>query len=176
MLGVSCAERIGNYLRLSQRIGNGRRPVRRLLRFAVSWNVLRVRAQRAKKKFAFSLLRRTADFRPPVTPCEQIFALRYENLFCPESVHLTTLNIFKIKKSKPLELLILSRLLEHARPTSLTRQQREKTWRKHRPAPTPRTGRGHARCLAPPHLALAAQHSTLVSLQSGEPRVSRLLF
>ena len=82
LLGVSCAERIGNYLRLSQRIGNGRRPVRRLLRFAVSWNVLRVRAQRAKKKFAFSLLRRTADFRPPVTPCQQIFALRYENLFC----------------------------------------------------------------------------------------------
>jgi hypothetical protein len=32
-------------------------------------------------------LRRTADFRPPVTPCQQIFALRYENLFCPGSVY-----------------------------------------------------------------------------------------
>ena len=27
-----------------------------------------------------------ADFRPPVTPSVQIFTLRYENLFCPESV------------------------------------------------------------------------------------------
>ena len=44
------------------------------------------RGARAKKFFAFSLLRRSADFQPPVTPLQQIFAPLYENLFCPDSV------------------------------------------------------------------------------------------
>ena len=44
-------------------------------------------ARSARRNFRVSL-RRTTDFRPPVTPCQQIFALRYENLFCPDSVRL----------------------------------------------------------------------------------------
>ena len=49
----------------------GRRPVQHCCECARS----------ARRNFRVSL-RRTADFRPPVTPCQQIFALRYENLFC----------------------------------------------------------------------------------------------
>ena len=38
---------------------------------------------RSAPKFSLHI---AADFRPPVTPSVQIFTLRYENLFCPESV------------------------------------------------------------------------------------------
>ena len=54
---------------------NGRRPVQHCCECARS----------ARRNFRVSL-RGTADFRPPVTPCQQIFALRYENLFCVDSV------------------------------------------------------------------------------------------
>jgi len=65
----------------------GRRPVRPQ-RMQRSTDGARYRLQHccecarsAGRNFRVSL-RRTAEFRPPGTPCQQIFALRYENLFC----------------------------------------------------------------------------------------------
>ena len=62
LLGVSCAERIGNYLCVSPA---HRRRTAPGAAFAVSWNVF------GEKIFAFSLLRRTAVvqiFSPPLRP------------------------------------------------------------------------------------------------------------
>ena len=52
----------------------GRRPVQHCCECARSAR---------PKKFSRFVTRGTADFRRPVTPCQQIFALRYETLFCP---------------------------------------------------------------------------------------------